>query len=80
MPPTYIDPSGDTGSDVLPAVDIRDVTVDTYDVSVNLVANPPPDVDPSKVWIAYGVVVDDDRDGVPDWRYGIDNSAPHRRG
>jgi hypothetical protein len=76
MPPTYIDPAGDTGSDVLPCVDIRDVTVDTYDVSVNVVANQVPDMDPSKVWIAYGVVVDDDRDGVPDWRYGIDNS-PH---
>ena len=28
---------------------------------------------PSEAWIAYGVVVDEDRDGVPDWRYGIDN-------
>jgi hypothetical protein len=74
MPPTYIDPSGDTGSDVLPCVDIRDVAVDTYDVSVYLVANGVPEVDPSDAWIAYGVVVDDDRDGVPDWRYGIDNS------
>jgi hypothetical protein len=73
MPPTYIDPSGDTGSDVLPCVDIRDLTVDTYDVSVNLVASPAPDVGPSKAWIAYGVVVDEDGDGVPDWRYGIDN-------
>ena len=74
MPPTYIDPSGDTGSEVLPCVDIRDLTVDTYDVSVHLVANRAPDVDPSEAWIAYGVVVDEDRDGVPDWRYGIDNS------
>jgi hypothetical protein len=73
MPPTYIDPSGDTGSDVLPCVDIRDLVVDTYDVSLDLVSNQPPDVDPSKAWIAYGVVVDEDRDGVPDWRYGIDN-------
>jgi len=32
-------------------------------------------VDPSEAWIAYGVVVDEDRDGVPDWRYGIDNST-----
>jgi hypothetical protein len=23
--------------------------------------------------MAYGVVIDDDRDGVPDWRYGIGN-------
>ena len=29
--------------------------------------------DPTELWIAYGVVTDDDRDGVPDWRYGIDN-------
>ena len=42
-------------------------------MSLHLVSNRPPDVDPSKAWIAYGVVVDDDRDGVPDWRYGIDN-------
>ncbi len=74
MPPTYVDPAGDTGSEVFPCIDIRDMTVDTYDVSLNLVANPQPDVDPSKAWIAYGVVVDEDRDGVPDWRYGIDNS------
>jgi hypothetical protein len=73
MPPTYIDPLGDTGSDVLPCIDIRDLTVDTYDVFFDLVSNRPPDVEPSEVWIAYGVVVDDDRDGVPDWRYGIDN-------
>ncbi len=73
MPPTYIDPSGDTGSEVLPCVDIRDVTVDSDVVSFDLVSNRPPDVDPSKAWIAYGVVVDEDRDGVPDWRYGIDN-------
>jgi hypothetical protein len=73
MPPTYIDPSGDTGSDFLPCVDIRDLTVGTYRVAINLVSNPPPVVDPTERWIAYGVVIDDDRDGVPDWRYGIDN-------
>jgi hypothetical protein len=42
-------------------------------VDLYLVSNRPPDTDPSKVWIAYGVVIDEDRDGVPDWRYGIDN-------
>jgi hypothetical protein len=73
MPLTYIDPSGDTGSDVLPCIDIRDLTVDTYDVFFDLVSNRPPVVEPSEAWIAYGVVVDDDRDGVPDWRYGVDN-------
>ena len=35
-------------------------------------------VDPTEQWIAYGVVTDDDGDGVPDWRYGIDN-LPARR-
>ena len=73
MPPTYIDPTGDTGLDALPCIDIRDLTVDAYDVDLDLVSNRPPNTDPSKAWIAYGVVVDDDRDGVPDWRYGIDN-------
>jgi hypothetical protein len=86
MPPTYIDPSGDTGPDFLPCVDIRDLTVGvicghcgTFGMGFTLVSNQPPDVDPSKVWIAYGVVLDDDRDGVPDWRYGIDN-APRTAG
>ena len=73
MPLTYLDPTGDTGSDDLPCIDIRDVTVGTHDVFFNLGSNQPPDVEPSEAWIAYGVVVDDDRDGVPDWRYGIDN-------
>ena len=34
---------------------------------------PPPDADPRQLWIAHGVVVDTDGDGVPDWRYGVDN-------
>ena len=49
---------------------------DTSEVS--LVSNArletePPVVDPTEQWIAYGVVIDEDGDGVPDWRYGIDN-------
>ncbi len=88
---------GDTGSDVLRCVDIRDVTLvpswkdgRTYSVGIEPLSNQPPIVDPTELWIAYGVVLDDDRDGVPDWRYGIDNlpdptgeevangGAPHR--
>jgi hypothetical protein len=52
-------------------------------VQLKLVAKPPPWscseprkciwVDPTEQWIAYGIVTDEDRDGVPDWRYGIDN-------
>jgi hypothetical protein len=30
-------------------------------------------LDPTEQWIAYGVVTDEDGDGVPDWRYGTDN-------
>ena len=77
MPPSttgrYTDPTGDTGSDVHPWVDIREIQFATSDVRLTLVANPPPAVDPAQRWIAYGVVVDDDRDGIPDWRLGMDN-------
>jgi hypothetical protein len=79
------DPSGDTGSSVVPWVDIREVGFGRFNVIIDLVSNIPPSVDPTEQWIAYGVVVDDDRDGVPDWRYGIDNmpvdatgERPHR--
>ena len=81
----YPDPSGDTGSSVLPWVDIREVRFGRSKVIFDLVSGTPPSVDPTEQWIAYGVVVDDDRDGVPDWRYGIDNmpvdatgERPHR--
>jgi hypothetical protein len=77
----HIDPSGDTGSDCFPWVDIGRVGGPG---SIGLTSNPP-DVDPAEQWIAYGVVFDEDRDGVPDWRYGIDNmpngataERPHR--
>ena len=33
----------------------------------------PPNVDPTEQWIAYGLIVDDDGDGVGDRRFGIDN-------
>ena len=72
MPLTYVDPIGDTGSDAFPCVDIRGVMADTGEVHLKLVSSQPV-VDPADAWIAYGVVIDDDRDGVPDWRYGIDN-------
>ena len=83
MPPTYRDPTGDNGSDAYPCVDIRWAMADTSEVHLKLVSKPPPwscsetrecfGVDPTGQWIAYGVVTDEDRDGVPDWRYGIDN-------
>ena len=79
------DPLGDTGSDGHPWVDIRVVEGSGAKFFIELVDNHPPLVDPTEQWIAYGVVVDDDRDGIPDWRYGIDNlpvdatgERPHR--
>jgi hypothetical protein len=97
MPPTYRDPTGDTGSDGFPCVDIRWLMADTSEVHLKLVSKPPPwscsetrecfGVDPTEQWIAYGVVTDEDADGVPDWRYGTDNmpadaveKGPPRRG
>jgi hypothetical protein len=70
----YVDPTGDTGSAVLPWVDIRELTFCmSACLSMKLVSYPPPAVDPTEQWFAYGVVADTDRDGVPDWRYGFDN-------
>ena len=83
MPPTYLDPVGDNGSNAYPCVDIRWAMADTSEVHLKFVAKLPPwsctqdhecsGVDPGEQWIAYGVVTDEDEDGVPDWRYGIDN-------
>ena len=79
----YPDPVGDTGSGVLPWADIKEVTFcDELCLSTGFVSDSlsgqgwPPVVDPREQWIAFGVVVDTDRDGVPDWRYGIDNTFP----
>jgi hypothetical protein len=97
MPLQYLDPVGDSGSTAYPCVDIQWVLADTTQVHLKLVSKPPPwscpesrecvGVDPTKQWIAYGVVTDEDGDGVPDWRYGIDNmpadaaeKGPPRRG
>jgi len=69
---TYLDPKRDNGSEAYPCVDIRWVTANTSEVHVK-VDSTQPVVDPADAWIAYGIVTDVDRDGVPDWRYGIDN-------
>jgi hypothetical protein len=70
------DGSGDTGSKVSPWVDIHEVGFcqgQTRCIRITLVSNDPPFVDPAEQWIAYGLVVDDDGDGVGDRRFGIDN-------
>jgi hypothetical protein len=75
MPITYVDPTGDTGSNVDPWIDIREVRLNDTgtDLWIELATNLPPVVDPGELWIAFGLVVDTDRDGVPDLRYGMDN-------
>ena len=83
MPPTYRDATSDNESDAYPCVDIRWLMADTSEVQLKLVSKPPPWscsetrecswVAPTEQWIAYGIVTDEDGDGVPDWRYGIDN-------
>jgi hypothetical protein len=84
MPRTFLDPRGDNGSTAHPCVDISWVMADTSEVHLKLVANTlsssmsaasnAPVVDPTEQWIAYGVVFDDDRDGVPDRRVGKENT------
>jgi hypothetical protein len=70
----YRDPSDDAGSGAHPWADIRTVEYCGDDgLSIGRVSSPPATADPGQLWIAYGVVVDTDRDGVPDWRYGVDN-------
>lgn len=79
---SYSDPASDTGSAVYPWVDIRELQGTYTRVVIDLASNLPPPVPPTKQWIAYGVVVDDDRDGIADRRFGIDNvptTAPGER-
>ncbi len=66
------DPLDDTGSAAHPWVDIRELQGGGVRIIIELGALPP-FVAPTEQWIAYGVVVDDDRDGIPDRRFGIDN-------
>ena len=77
IPLTYGDLIGDNGSTAFPCADIRGVMADTGELHLKLVSSQPV-VAPADAWIAYGVVIDDDRDGVPDWRYGIDNTPVDR--
>jgi hypothetical protein len=68
-----VDPTGDDGSDALPWADIKDVTFCGICVKIRFASDQPDGLDASQQWIAYGLVVDTDGDGVADWRYGLDN-------
>ena len=69
----YHDPTGDTESDAFPWVDIHAVSF-CHNRECPIVWVPgAPNVDPTEQWMAYGIVADDDGDGVADRRIGIDN-------
>ena len=73
--PAYHDPVGDMGSSAAPWVDIEAVRLASRSITFVDLATPLPSPvsAPTEAWIAYGLVVDNDRDGIADVRLGIDN-------
>jgi hypothetical protein len=74
----YVDPVGDAGPGVTPWLDIREVQLSAgtgiASYSIELLGGVPlPPTDPRSRWIAYGIVIDTDGDGIADERIGIDN-------
>ena len=80
----YTDSLADVGPAVVPWLDIEEVRLSgggppgifgvIWHVDVQLAADIPlPIPDPRDQWIAYGLVLDTNGDGVPDVRLGIDN-------
>jgi len=69
----YEDPTGDTESDAFPWVDIHAVSFCHNRTCPYVWVPGAPNVDPTEQWMAYGIVADDDGDGVADRRFGIDN-------
>ena len=88
----HTDALGDVGPAEIPWLDIEEVRLSgghtsvfgvIWAVDVQLAANIPlPIPDPRDQWIAYGLVLDTNGDGVPDVRLGMDNmpvtDAGHR--
>jgi hypothetical protein len=81
----YGDAIGDTGRDEFPWLDIEKVHLDsdygTASFGIVLAGEiPSPVPSPAMTWIAYGLALDTDDDGVADVRVGIDNmpSGEHR--
>jgi hypothetical protein len=84
-PGQYTDPVGDIGRAARPWLDIEEIRLSgptpsptrhgtIWSVGVDLAANlPSPVADPRERWIAYGLVLDTNGDGVPDVRVGMDN-------
>ena len=70
---SHEDPIGDTQSGAFPWVDIHAVSFCRNKACPVVSVPGPPDVDPTEQWIAYGLVVDDNGDGIADRRFGVDN-------
>ena len=80
--PAYHDPVGDIGSSAPSWIDIDDggPRGQQYEHRPGGI-DPVPVPDPAEAWIAYGLVLDEDGDGVADVRLGVDNlpaGAGHR--
>jgi META domain len=73
----HVDNVGDSGPEANPAIDITEVggpAAGQASYSIRLAGGVPlPPVDPSVRWMAYGIVIDTDGDGMPNERVGIDN-------
>jgi hypothetical protein len=70
----FADPIGDVGSSDYSWIDIIKVRTGGGSITLELAAPLSPD-EAERVdrWIAYGLVIDVDRDGAPDLRTGVDN-------
>jgi hypothetical protein len=82
---TFQDEVESTDPGVPADVDLVEVTVrecqwstDSRCVSFTPQIGPSAMPGPEDRWLAYGIVVDDDGDGVADYRYGVDNAGPPR--
>jgi hypothetical protein len=82
--PVFLNDPSDDPVPALPEIDLLGLEVRTCMwgndraacVFFSPAAHASPMPSPEERWLAYGIVVDDDGDGVADYRYGIDNAGP----
>src|SRR6185503_15288559 len=83
---SYSDPMGDTAPGDVSAVDLTAVRAflgcqaglpKLRCIEMDLAGNlQDPRPLPEEAWYGWGIVLDVDSDGIPDYRYGVDNSDP----